>query len=100
MTVHPRPLTLLAGDVGLIVIFLQNQLVSYTDGSSSHDQSGLKRLDTRDPPNAPKERISGPACKGKSWSWATEHPGVVSGTNSPELGPYRLCSLRHTPKGC
>ena len=36
---------MLAGDVVLIIVFLQNQLVSYADGSAGHDQSGLQCLD-------------------------------------------------------
>lgn len=66
MTIHPRPLTLLTGDIGLIIIFLQNQLVSYANRSSSHDWSGLKCLDTRE--KSPKEKISESAEKRKSWS--------------------------------
>lgn len=41
-------LTLLTGDIGLIIVFLQNQLVSYADGSSGHDGRGRARLDPRE----------------------------------------------------
>ena len=37
---------MLTGDVVLIIVFLQNQLVSYADGSAGHDQSGLQRLES------------------------------------------------------
>lgn len=46
---------MLTGDVVLIIVFLQNQLVSYADGSAGHDQSGLQRLD---PPTQREKSVS------------------------------------------
>lgn len=107
---------MLTGDVGLIIIFLQNQLVSYANGSSSHDWCGLQHLDPRDP--QPREKVSVPAWRGGAGAVVKrlgqtspcrptepgifQRPGrVEGGTNSSELKPYNLCtwesSLRHPP---
>lgn len=113
MTVRPRPLTLLTGDIRLIIILLQNQLVSDADGSSGHDWSGLEHLDPEDPHPKRKSVTKLKRRKTGARSWSTwVRPGPASqlsifqtpgrakgGANGSELGPYRLCgwssSLRH-----
>ena len=61
---------MLAGDIVLIIVFLQNQLVTYADGSAGHDRSGLQRLDPR-----PKEKNQCPSLEAEKLELVLGHLG-------------------------